>query len=100
MLDESTAGRMVEQHTQEERVPIKRIAASVLIGTTIEWYDFLIYSTATALVFGQLFFPTFNPVAGTLAAFSTFAVGFFVRPFSGMTFCPKGGVNDERTLLP
>lgn len=65
---------------------MRRVAASVLIGTTIEWYDFLIYSTAAALVFGQLFFPTFDPVAGTLAAFSTFAVGFFARPFGGIIF--------------
>lgn len=85
MTDDSTVGRLVGEHV-EERTPMSRIAASVLIGTTIEWYDFLIYSTAAALVFPALFFPTFDPVAGTLASFSTFAVGFFARPFGGMVF--------------
>jgi metabolite-proton symporter len=85
MAEDSGLGRLTGEHI-EERTPMRRVAASVLIGTTIEWYDFLVYSTAAGLVFGQLFFPTFDPVAGTLAAFSTFAVGFFARPFGGMIF--------------
>ncbi|MGH8605559.1 MAG: MFS transporter, partial [Gammaproteobacteria bacterium] len=91
--------RVVGEHIQQERVPMQRIAASVLIGTTIEWYDFLIYSTAAALVFGQLFFPTFDPVAGTLAAFSTFAVGFFARPFGGMIFGHFGDKIGRKGML-
>ena len=57
-----------------------RVAVAGLIGTTIEWFDFLIYGTAAALVFGPQFFPNTSQVAGTLAAFSTFAVGFLARP--------------------
>jgi len=50
------------------------------IGTIIEWYDFLIYGTAAALVFNTLFFPKFHPVTGTIAALGTYAAGFFARP--------------------
>lgn len=56
--------------------------ASVL-GTAIEWYDFLIYGTAAALVFNKLFFPAFDPLIGTVAAFGTYAVGFVARPIGG-----------------
>lgn len=56
------------------------ILTASLIGTSIEWYDYYIFGTASALVFGKLFFPGFSPVAGTLAAFATFAVGFLARP--------------------
>lgn len=71
----------VEAHP---RPPMRRVALSVMIGTTIEWYDFLIYGAAAALVFAPLFFPTADPVAGTLLAFSTFAVGFGARPVGGI----------------
>ncbi len=62
---------------------IGRIAFASLVGTTIEWYDFFIYGTAAALVFGPAFFPRFDPSTGTLAAFATFAVGFIARPIGG-----------------
>ncbi len=63
---------------------MRRVAASVLIGTTIEWYDFTLYAAAAALVFAPLYFPSVDPVAGTLLAFSTFAVGFGARPIGGI----------------
>ncbi len=56
------------------------------IGTVIEWYDFLIYGTAAALVFNNLFFPKLDPVTGTLAALGTYAVGFFARPVGAVLF--------------
>src|SRR4030095_8628905 len=59
---------------------IRVVAFASLIGTTIEWYDFFLYGTAAALVLNQLFFPTFDPFAGTLAALMTYAVGFVARP--------------------
>src|SRR4029077_15825308 len=56
------------------------------IGTVIEWYDFLIYGTAAALVFNNLFFPKLDPLTGTLASLATYAVGFFARPVGGVLF--------------
>src|SRR6201996_7905787 len=63
-----------------------RAAAAAFVGTTIEWYDFYIYATASALIFGKLFFPGGDPFFATLASFGTFAVGFFARPFGGLVF--------------
>ncbi|WP_213775177.1 MFS transporter [Bradyrhizobium sp. dw_78] len=68
-----------------ERQPV-RAAAAAFAGTTIEWYDFFVYSTASALAFPQLFFPNTDPTVGLLASFATFAVGFFARPFGGFLF--------------
>ena len=61
------------------RMP-RRVAVASAIGTTIEWYDFYLYATATALVFNKLFFPGVSATAGTLAAFATYAAGFGARP--------------------
>lgn len=61
-----------------------RLAAAAVFATTLEWFDFLVYATAAALVLGPLFFPSVNPVAGTMASFATFAVGFLARPLGGI----------------
>ncbi len=63
-----------------------RVAMATLAGTTLEWYDFFLYGTAAALIFNNQFFPSLSPTAGTLAAFSTFAVGFIARPLGGLVF--------------
>jgi MHS family shikimate/dehydroshikimate transporter-like MFS transporter len=63
-----------------ERSRINSIVFASSVGTIIEWYDFLIYATAAALVFNKAFFPTFDPLAGTLAALGSYAVGFVARP--------------------
>ena len=57
-----------------------------LVGTSLEWYDFFLYGTASALVFNKLFFPNFDPAVGTLLAFATYAVGFVARPLGGIVF--------------
>jgi len=62
----------------------RRVAVASAIGTTIEWYDFFIYGTAAATVFGPQFFPQVSEVAGTLAAFVTFGIGFIARPLGGV----------------
>jgi MFS family permease len=67
------------------RQPV-RAATAAFIGTMIEWYDFYIYATAAALVFGELYFPSHDPFISTMAAFATFAVGFFARPIGGVIF--------------
>src|SRR6201987_633531 len=63
-----------------------RVMLASAIGSALEWYDFFIYGTAAALVFNELFFPKLDPRMGTLAAFATFGVGFFARPFGGLVF--------------
>jgi hypothetical protein len=65
-----------------ERTPIAKVVGASLIGTTVEWYDFFIYGTAAALVFNKLFFPEFDPLVGTLLAFTTYALGFLARPLA------------------
>jgi MHS family shikimate/dehydroshikimate transporter-like MFS transporter len=65
---------------------IKRVVVSSVIGTAVEWYDFLVYGTATALVFNKLFFPLSDPALGTIAAFGTYAVGFLARPLGAAIF--------------
>ncbi|MCX2734101.1 MFS transporter [Saccharopolyspora sp. NFXS83] len=77
----------------------RRVAAAGLIGTTIEWFDFFIYGTAAALVFNRLFFPEFEPVAGTVAAFATFAVGFIARPLGGVLFAHLGDRHGRKPVL-
>jgi MFS transporter, MHS family, shikimate and dehydroshikimate transport protein len=66
-----------------ETSAIAQVVWASVLGTTIEWYDFLTYATASALVFNELFFPAFDPLIGTIAAFSTYAVGFVARPIGG-----------------
>ena len=70
-----------------------------MVGTSIEWYDFFIFGTASALVFGRLFFPTFSELAGTLAAFASFAVGFVARPVGGLVFGHIGDRSGRKTTL-
>jgi metabolite-proton symporter len=78
------------------RGPGTVIVAS-LIGTSLEWYDFFLYSAAAAVVFNRLFFPNVSPVTGTLLAFSTAAVGFVARPLGGILF---GHLGDRRGRKP
>ena len=81
------------------RESVRRVALASMIGTSIEWYDFFIFGTASALVFGRLFFPTFSELAGTLAAFATFAVGFVARPVGGLVFGHFGDRLGRKTML-
>jgi MHS family shikimate/dehydroshikimate transporter-like MFS transporter len=69
------------------------------IGTIIEWYDFLIYGTAAALVFNTLFFPNIDPLTGTLASLGTYAVGFFARPVGGVLFGHFGDRIGRKVML-
>ncbi|AIJ24089.1 MFS transporter [Amycolatopsis methanolica] len=69
------------------------------IGTSIEWYDYYVFGSASALVFGSLFFPSFSPVAGTLAAFGTFAVGFIARPLGGAVIGHFGDRIGRKSML-
>ena len=70
-----------------------------LVGTSLEWYDFFIYGTAAALVFNKLFFPSFDPLVGTLLAFTTYAVGFVARPLGGIVFGHYGDRVGRKKVL-
>ena len=70
--------------TEAKATSIRTIVAASAIGTTIEWYDFLIYATAASLVLNKLFFPTGDPLVGKLLSISTIGVGFFARPFGAI----------------
>ncbi|WP_438387512.1 MFS transporter [Actinopolyspora saharensis] len=76
-----------------------RVALASLIGTTIEWYDFFIYGTAASLVFNELFFPSFDPLVGALAAFASFAIGFLARPLGGVVFSHFGDRLGRKPML-
>ncbi|MCT7352870.1 MFS transporter [Streptomyces sp. 15-116A] len=78
---------------------MRRLATASLMGTAIEFYDFFVYGTAAALVLGPLFFPTFSPLAGTLAAFGTFGVGFVARPLGSVLFGHIGDRHGRRPVL-
>mgnify|MGYP001049356258 CR=1 FL=1 len=83
----------------KEGSSIKHIVAASVLGTTVEWYDFLIYGTAAALVFNKLFFPNFDPLVGTLAAFGSYAVGFVARPLGGAIFGHFGDKLGRKAML-
>ena len=85
--------------TAGRTTPIGRVVLASFIGTSIEWYDFFLYGTASALAFGQLFFPTLDPLAGTMASFGTYAVGFFARPLGGIVFGHYGDRVGRKSVL-
>lgn len=77
----------------------RRVILSSFVGTAIEWYDFYLYGTASALVFNVLFFPDFDPLVGTIASFGTFAAGFLARPIGGIVFGHFGDRIGRKTML-
>jgi MHS family shikimate/dehydroshikimate transporter-like MFS transporter len=82
-----------------QRSKMNSVVFASCFGTIIEWYDFLIYATAAALVFNQAFFPTFDPLAGTLAALGSYAVGFLARPLGGALFGHFGDRLGRKSML-
>src|SRR4029450_11783050 len=87
------------QGSSVSRESVWRVALASMVGTSIEWYDFFIFGAASALVFGRLFFPNVSELAGTLAAFATFAVGFVARPVGGLVFGHFGDRLGRKTML-
>jgi len=78
---------------------VKTVAFASLIGTAIEWYDFFIYGTLSAIVFNKLFFPANDPVVSVMLAYATFAVGFVVRPIGGIVIGHFGDRIGRKPLL-
>ncbi|WP_327088717.1 MHS family MFS transporter [Nonomuraea sp. NBC_01738] len=83
----------------DRRRAARRVSWAAFIGTTIEWYDFFLYGTAAALVFNKQFFPSMDPVAGSIAAFGTMTVGFLARPLGGIIFGHFGDRIGRRNTL-
>jgi MFS family permease len=78
---------------------MKKIAFASFVGTAIEFYDFYIYGTAAALVFGAVFFPEFSPASATLASLATFGVAFLARPLGGAIFGHFGDRVGRKALI-
>ena len=98
-MQTARAPRSVSTHHPSSENSVRLVAVASFIGTTIEWYDFFLYGTAAALVFNRLFFPTFDPLMGTLAAFGTYAVGFFARPIGGIVIGHYGDRIGRKSML-
>ena len=75
-----------QQRTAETRKTNFRVMAGSLSGSTIEWYDFFLYATASALIFNEQFFPTDDPYISQMLAYLTLALTFFIRPLGGIVF--------------
>jgi metabolite-proton symporter len=96
----STSTQVPTQGTPTgERRSIAKVVFASLIGTATEWYDFFLYGSAAALVFGTQFFPSKDPVTGTLLAFGTYALGFLARPLGGVVFGHFGDRLGRKKML-
>ncbi|MQA09764.1 MAG: MFS transporter [Pseudonocardiaceae bacterium] len=85
--------------SQPNTTPLRRVAISGLLGTAMEFYDFLLYGTLAALVFDKLFFPDLSPMVGTIAAFGTFTAGYLARPLGGIIFGHFGDKLGRKSML-
>jgi len=83
----------------DDRRQLRRAVIASTVGTTIEWYDFFLYSTVTGLVFAQLYFPKSDPLVGTLQAFGIYAVGFIARPVGAAIFGHYGDRIGRKSTL-
>ncbi|EHP37433.1 major facilitator superfamily protein, partial [Cupriavidus basilensis OR16] len=95
---QSAAGTL-DAATHAAKPRMGRLAAASTIGTTLEWYDFTVYNLMAALVFNAVFFPSFDPLTGTILAFSTYAVGYVSRPLGGVLFGHLGDKLGRRFVL-
>src|SRR5438105_9695620 len=93
-------GREVALSAGDAARQLRRAVIASTVGTTIEWYDFFLYSIVTGLVFAKLFFPQYDPLTGTLQAFAIYAVGFIARPVGAAIFGHYGDrIGRKSTLI-
>lgn len=78
---------------------LNRVVGASLVGATIEWYDFFLYGVVAGIVFNKLYFPSDDPVVGTMLAYGTFAVGFLSRPLGGVIFGHFGDKLGRKSML-
>src|SRR5215469_9953452 len=96
----ATAAEIGRMSDAERQSALRRAVLASTVGTTIEWYDFLIYSTLTGLVFGKVFFPGDDPLFSTLQAFGVFFIGFVARPIGAAIFGHYGDrIGRKATLI-
>lgn len=96
MISTAIGGVSAEEHSRQ----LRRAVLAATVGTTIEWYDFLLYGVVTGLVFAKLFFPSSDPLVGTLQAFAVYAVGFVARPIGAAIFGHYGDrIGRKRALI-
>ena len=99
LRDAQPTTKEVQLGSKIDTARIRLVVSASMIGTIIEWYDFFIYGTAAALVFAPLFFSNVSPTVGTLAAFTTYALGFAVRPIGGAVFGHLGDKFGRKAIL-
>jgi MFS family permease len=84
----------------EHQTCLRRAVIASTVGTTIEWYDFLIYSMVTGLVFGKVYFPSYDPLVSALKAFGVLFIGFVARPIGAAIFGHYGDrIGRKATLI-
>lgn len=100
MSTSDTTLGVVDGEVKVTRKEMRTVLLSCIVGTTVEWYDFFLYGVAAGIVFNKLYFPSEDPVVGTLLAFATFAIGFVARPVGGLIFGHIGDrVGRKQTLI-
>ncbi|BDB59816.1 MFS transporter [Rhodococcus sp. RDE2] len=97
--EETNTARDVQSPPSGDIAQLRKVTLSSLLGTTIEYYDFLLYSTMAALVFGDLFFPSSSSAVSTIAAFGTLAAGYVARPLGGLVFGHFGDRLGRKSML-
>ena len=96
----TSSARLAELPATEQRRQLRRAVIASTVGTTIEWYDFFLYSIVTGLIFAKLYFPHSDPLVGTLEAFGIYAVGFVARPIGAAIFGHYGDrIGRKSTLI-
>jgi len=95
-IAKSSAENVVDR---DREIQVRRVAAASLVGTTIEWYDFLVYATMAGVIFNRYFFAERSIFVNTLLAYGTFAAGFFMRPLGGLLFGHFGDRIGRKPLL-
>jgi MFS family permease len=101
MKQEAAAADLTVGSEQDTPSPamLHKVAIASCIGSTVEWYDFFIYATASALVFNKLFFPGLSPLVGSLVALGTYGAGFIARPLGGLVFGIIGDRKGRKSAL-
>jgi len=89
----------MDETPQDARKRNRKVAMATIVGSMLEWYDFYLYATMASIAFSKVFFDGSDPNTATLAAFSTFAIGFIARPFGGILFGYLGDKIGRKRML-